>query len=34
VAAGTTETSVNVYQMAWRNNPEDTHIQVNGRFAA
>jgi hypothetical protein len=26
-AAGTTETSVNFYQTAWRNIPEDSHLQ-------
>jgi hypothetical protein len=34
-AAGTSEKSVNLYQTIWRNNPEDSHIQmVAGSIAA
>jgi hypothetical protein len=28
-AASTSETSVNVYQTTWRNNPEDSHIYTS-----
>jgi hypothetical protein len=27
-AANTPETSVNFYQTTWRNNPEDSHLQL------
>jgi hypothetical protein len=30
-AATTTETSVNIYQTTWRNNPEDSHLQTRRR---
>jgi hypothetical protein len=28
-AAGTSETSVNLYQTAWHNNPEDSHLYTH-----
>jgi hypothetical protein len=30
-AASTSETSVNFYQTAWRNNPEDSHLHTRRR---
>jgi hypothetical protein len=30
-AASTSETSVNFYQITWRNNPEDSHLQKLGK---
>jgi hypothetical protein len=27
-AASTSETSVNLYQTTWRNNPEDSHLKL------
>jgi hypothetical protein len=32
-AANTSETPVNVYQTARRNNPEDIHLQINPRLS-